>query len=152
MEEFEFNAHNKVEYPPMHTAEHILNGVMDRKFGCGRAFSMHLEKKKSKCDYHFNRDITEEERLYISKEVNDIISKNIEITYDVVDIETAKRLVPTEKLPDDASKMIRLVKIGEYDICACIGLHVKNTSEIGIFAITTSSFENGVLRLRFKLG
>ena len=28
------NAHNKEEYPPMHTAEHILNGTMVRLFGC----------------------------------------------------------------------------------------------------------------------
>jgi Ser-tRNA(Ala) deacylase AlaX len=45
------NAHNKQEYPPMHTAEHILNQTMVRMFGCPRSRNAHIEKKKSKCDY-----------------------------------------------------------------------------------------------------
>lgn len=35
----------------MHTAEHLLNQTMVRLFNKGRAFSSHIEKKKSKCDY-----------------------------------------------------------------------------------------------------
>jgi len=45
------NAHNKEEYPPMHTAEHILNATMVRMFGCPRSRNAHIERKKSKCDY-----------------------------------------------------------------------------------------------------
>ena len=51
MEEPILNAHNKEEYPPMHTAEHILNGTMVRMFGCTRSRNAHIERKKSKCDY-----------------------------------------------------------------------------------------------------
>ena len=49
------NAHNKEEYPPMHTAEHILNGTMVRLFGCPRSRNAHIERKKSKCDYLLDR-------------------------------------------------------------------------------------------------
>jgi hypothetical protein len=45
------NEHNKQEYPPMHTAEHILNQTMVRMFGCPRSRNAHIERKKSKCDY-----------------------------------------------------------------------------------------------------
>ena len=45
------NEHNKEEYPPMHTAEHILNGTMVKMFGCRRAQNAHIERRKSKCDY-----------------------------------------------------------------------------------------------------
>ena len=55
------------------------------------------------------------------------------------------------KLPADASETLRLVRVGDYDICACIGTHVDNTSEIGTFKIISHSWENGTLRLRFKL-
>ena len=41
------NDHNKDEYPPMHTAEHILNGEMARRFGHGRAFSAHDQRHSS---------------------------------------------------------------------------------------------------------
>ena len=47
----ELNAHNKQEYPPMHTAEHIINQTMIRLFGCGRSVEAHIERKKSKLDY-----------------------------------------------------------------------------------------------------
>ena len=45
------NAHNKEEYPPMHTAEHILNQTMVRMFGCERSRDAHIERKKSKINY-----------------------------------------------------------------------------------------------------
>ena len=45
------NDHNKQEYPPMHTTEHIINQTMIRLFGCGRSISAHIERKKSKLDY-----------------------------------------------------------------------------------------------------
>ena len=51
MEDIQLNAHNKEEYPPMHTAEHILNQTMVRMFGCSRSRNAHIERKKSKCDY-----------------------------------------------------------------------------------------------------
>lgn len=51
MEEPILNSHNKEEYPPMHTAEHILNGTMVKMFGCPRSRNAHIERKKSKCDY-----------------------------------------------------------------------------------------------------
>lgn len=52
-QEVKLNQHNKAEYPPMHTAEHILNGTMVKMFGCGRAVSAHVERTKSKLDYDF---------------------------------------------------------------------------------------------------
>ena len=46
--------------PYMHTVEHVLNQTMVRQFNVERAFSSHLEKKKSKCDYHFHRNISDD--------------------------------------------------------------------------------------------
>ena len=51
MNDTTLNAHNKEEYPPMHTAEHILNATMVKMFGCPRSRNAHIERKKSKCDY-----------------------------------------------------------------------------------------------------
>jgi Ser-tRNA(Ala) deacylase AlaX len=45
--------------PRMHSAEHILNQTMVRMFKCERLLQAHIEKKKSKCDYHFDRALTE---------------------------------------------------------------------------------------------
>jgi len=64
---------NKQYNPQMHSAEHILNQTMVRMFKCGRSFSNHIEKKKSKCDYHFDRELNKEEVEEIERKVNDVI-------------------------------------------------------------------------------
>jgi len=65
--------------------------------------------------------------------------------------EDASAIVDLSKLPDDASETLRIVRIGDYDACACIGAHVNNTSEIGRFRIISHDWNDGTLRLRFKL-
>lgn len=67
--------------------------------------------------------------------------------------EQAKGIVDLSKLPADASETLRIIRIGDYDACACIGLHVSNTSEVGTFKIISHDYneERQTLRLRFKL-
>lgn len=147
----QLNEHKKKEYPPMHTAEHILNQTMVRMFGCPRSRNTHIERKKSKCDYHLTKAPTEKQVQEIENKVNEIIAKNHPITESFVDIDEAKDLVDLSKLPASTSDTLRVIRVGDYDTCACIGQHVKNTSEIGSFKITTHSFNNGIWRVRFKL-
>jgi len=137
--------------PRMHSAEHILNQTMVRMFNCGRSFSSHIEKKKSKCDYRFNRNLTEEEVVEIERRVNKVIAKDLPICEDFMRREEAESLFDMDRLPDVADQRIRIVRAGDYDACPCIGDHVESTKEIGMFRITTTSHEDGVLRIRFKL-
>ena len=137
--------------PQMHTAEHILNGVMVQKFNKGRSFSNHIEKKKSKCDYHFDRDLNSEEIEEITSKVNEVISFNLEVTEEFISREEAELRYNLERLPDPEEKTIRIIKVGDFDACPCSGPHVRNTSEIGQFIFGSSSFEDGVLRLRWKI-
>ncbi|MBA4313048.1 MAG: hypothetical protein C0417_10510 [Chlorobiaceae bacterium] len=137
--------------PPMHSAEHILNQTMVRMFNRGRSINAHIEKKKSRIDYNIDRDLTAEEKLEIEKRVNDVINSNLNVTEEFISREEAERMFNLNKLPDDAGERIRIIRIGKYDACPCSGPHVSNTSEIGDFKILSTSFENGFLRLRFKL-
>jgi misacylated tRNA(Ala) deacylase len=141
----------KQYYPPMHTAEHILNQTMDRLFSCGRSFSSHIERKKSKCDYKIGRPLSDDEIKGIENKVNEIISGNYDVTEEFISKEEAATKFNLSKLPDDSGELLRIVKVGEYDACPCSGWHVKNTSEIGRFIISSATFENGILRVRFKL-
>ena len=137
--------------PRMHSAEHILNQTMNRMFDCGRCFSAHIEKKKSKCDYHYYRDLSDDEIKEIEKRVNDTIDADLAVTEEYIRMEEAKCYYNVERLPSDAGGKIRIVKIGDYDACPCIGPHVSSTKMIGVFRITSTSFEKGALRIRFKL-
>ena len=147
------NAHNKEEYPPMHTAEHILNQTMVRMFGCPRSRNAHIEKKKSKCDYQLAACPTEEQVQEIGRRVNEVIQRNLDVTYEFVRRDEVSPEVDLGKLPDDASETLRLVRIGDYDLCACVGTHVANTAEIGQFKIISHDWndETGTWRMRFKL-
>jgi len=95
----------------------------------------------------------QEEIQAIENKVNEVISQNLPVTAEFMTQEQAKNIVDLSKLPVDASETLRIVHIGDYDACACIGAHVSNTSEIGIFKIISYDYdENGkTLRLRFKL-
>ncbi|MFP4555446.1 MAG: hypothetical protein ACLFNU_01135 [Bacteroidales bacterium] len=137
--------------PRMHTAEHILNQTMVRMFGCPRSKNSHIERKKSKCDYLLESEPSPEVIADVETKVNKVIASNIEVVEDFLPKADASMFLDLSKLPTDAPDMLRIIRIGDYDACACIGPHVSNTSEIGTFRITTTDFKDGVLRIRFKL-
>lgn len=145
------NEHNKQEHPPMHTAEHILNQTMVRLFGCPRSKNTHIEKKKSKCDYFLDSLPTVEQIAQIESEVNRVISSNLDVTVSFIPLSEAEGLVDLSKLPENVSDTLRIVKVGDYDTCACIGAHVNNTSEIGEFKILSHDYADGRWRVRWKV-
>ena len=137
--------------PRMHTAEHILNQTMNRLFQCGRCFNAHIEKKKSKCDYRFGRKLTRQELDEIQNRINQVIADDLPVTEELISHAEALKKYNTAKLPQNPGETIRIIHVGDYDACPCIGEHVKSSGEIGGFRITTADFNNDVLRIRFKL-
>lgn len=137
--------------PRMHTAEHILNQTMVRMFGCTRSRNSHIERKKSKCDYQIATEPIASQIEEIERQVNSIIFSNLDVKEESVPKFEAGKFLDLTKLPADAPDTIRVINVGSYDACACIGPHVSNTSEIGEFKIISHSYEQGTLRLRFKL-
>ncbi|MBR2946872.1 MAG: hypothetical protein IKC18_09375 [Bacteroidaceae bacterium] len=145
------NEHNKAEYPPMHTAEHILNQTMVRMFGCQRSNNAHIERKKSKINYELTAQPTAEQIEEIERRVNEVIDAHLPVSYEFVSRNEVPAEVSLDRLPDEASATLRLVRVGDYDVCACIGTHVENTSEIGRFHINSTSWKEGQFRIVFKL-
>lgn len=140
-----------VSIAPMHTAEHILNQTMVRTFGCPRSRNAHIERKKSKCDYILPTCPTDEQIQEIEDKVNEVIARHLPVTVEFVTRDNIPEGVDLSKLPEDASQTLRIIRIGDYDTCACIGTHVGNTSEVGTFKIISHDYEEERLRLRFKL-
>ena len=135
----------------MHTAEHILNATMVRLFGCPRSRNAHIERKKSKCDYLLEQAPSDEQIAEIERSVNEVIGRNLDVTIDFVSRDEAAAIVDLGKLPENVSETLRIVRVGDYDTCACIGAHVKNTSEIGTFKILSHDFADGRWRVRWKV-
>ncbi len=145
------NAHNKQEYPPAHTAEHLLNQTMVRMFGCERSKNMHIERKKSKINYILPSCPTEEQIHEVERKMNELIAMDLPVTYEFVDRDHLPEGVKLNRLPEDASETLRIVRIGDYDICPCIGTHVASTHEIGTFRITSTSYNQGDFRIVFRV-
>lgn len=151
MEQPILNAHNKLEYEPAHSCEHLLNATMVKMFGCPRSRNAHIERKKSKCDYILDSEPTADQVAEIEARVNEVIARELDVTIEYMPREAAASIVDLSKLPEDVSQTLRIVRIGDYDACACIGAHVSNTREIGEFRIISHSYADGVWRLRWKV-
>jgi len=145
------NEHNKQEYEPAHTAEHLLNQTMIRMFGCERSRNAHIERKKSKINYNLETCPTLEQVAEIERRMNEVIQQDLPVTFEFVTRDNIPEGVVLDKLPEDASETLRIVRIGDYDICACIGSHVKTTKEIGTFKITSTSYNEGSFRIVYKV-
>ena len=145
------NSHNKEEHRPSHTAEHLLNQTMVRMFGCERSKNAHIERKKSKINYNLDVCPTQEEIAEIERKMNELIASDMPVTYEFGTRDNIPDGVALDRLPEDASETLRLVRIGNYDICPCIGQHVESTGEIGTFRITSTSFTDGSFRIVFKV-
>lgn len=90
-----------------------------------------------------------------------LLNQTLPVTYEFVTRDNIPEGVKLDKLPEDASETLRLVRIGDYDICPCIGQHVESTKEIGTFKITSTSYKedssadasgaSGTFRIVFKV-
>lgn len=151
MEQPILNVHNKEEDRCMHTTEHVVNRTMVNLFGCGRAVSAHIERKKSKLDFALKECPNEAEIVKIENTVNEVLRSNLPVTMEFIPQEEAMGRFDMKRLPEEASETVRIVKVGDYDECLCIGQHVENTSEIGTFKIISHDYKDGIFRMRFKL-
>ena len=145
------NPHNKEEHKPSHTAEHLLNQVMVRMFCCERSRNAHIERKKSKINYTLDHEPTPQQIEDIERQMNQLIAQDLPVTYEYVTRQSIPEGVTLDKLPQDASETIRIVRIGDFDICPCIGQHVSSTGEIGSFHITSTSYKDQSFRIVFKV-
>ena len=138
-------------YAPMHTAEHILNKTMINLFGCERSENCHIERKKSKCDFVLDKEPSEEKIKQLNDKIKEVVNKEYEITEKFLSFDDADKIFKLKRITKEQNPKVRIISIGDYDDCPCIGKHVSNTREILNFRITTSSYNNGAFRVRFKV-
>ncbi len=152
-DDYLLNDHNKEEFPPAHTAEHLLNQTMIRLFGCERSYNAHIERKKSKMSFHIDHKPSRQEEKEIASEMQRLIDEDLPVTFEFVTRDEIPDGVKLDRLPDDASETIRLVRIGDYDVCPCIGRHVRSTSQIGRFELLGTNWDEHEhsFRVRFKI-
>ena len=86
-------------------------------------------------DFALSQAPTDEEIEQIEAKVNEVIARHLDVTVKFISQQEAAGQFDLKRLPEGASDTVRVVSVGDYDDCLCIGTHVANTSEIGTFKI-----------------
>jgi len=139
-----------------HTATHIVLGAVRRVLGeHSWQAGAEKEEERSRLDVsHWDR-ITPEQIAEIERLANEGVMDNIpvEVTWlprDVAERTYGFRLYQGGVVP---GSKIRVVKVGDWDVEACGGTHLRSTGEVGLIKILhTERIQDGVERLVFASG
>ena len=103
--------------------------------------------------FYLDRKPSRQEEKLIETEMNRLIGEDLPVTFEYVSRDELPEDISLERLPDDASDTIRLVRIGDYDVCPCIGKHVRSTAQIGRFEMLGTNWDEHEhsFRVRFKI-
>jgi misacylated tRNA(Ala) deacylase len=117
----------------MHTAAHLVSYVFEHEKGAVVTGNQ-IAEDKTRIDYQLDDYDPEEMRSYQEK-VNDLIAQDLPIKSLFLSREEAEKKVArmttlAAGFPDDV-KEVRLLQIGDIDIQACGGTHLKSTGEVG---------------------
>ena len=123
-----------------HSGEHIVSGIICRRYGYHNV-GFHVGSEMMEID--FDGPIPAEDLPEIESLANEAVWKNVPIRCWYPSSEE----LPT--VPYRSKKAleypVRIVEIPGYDSCACCGVHVKNTGEIGLIKIVSCvKFHSGV--------
>lgn len=113
-----------------HTAEHIVSGLICKIFNTSNV-GFHIGKDFVTMD--FNVSISEEDLREVEKNANFAVYRNLPIIVKIYSKEDVKNLEYRSK--KELNEDIRIVEIPGYDKCACCGIHVTRTGEIGIIKL-----------------
>jgi misacylated tRNA(Ala) deacylase len=128
----EINWQQRYAHMRMHTAQHIISGVVFDHFQA-RTVGNQIHAEFSRVDFH-PLQLTDEDIHHITHICNNIISQQLPITIYTEERKILEQQVDQQRcnfslLPKHITRL-RIVEIRGFDICPCAGTHVKNTSEL----------------------
>ncbi|MFL2134608.1 alanine--tRNA ligase [Desemzia sp. FAM 24101] len=123
-----------------HTATHLLHQALKDILGehANQAGSL-VAPNHLRFDFTHFGQITKEELDQMEQIVNEKIWSSIPVETVETDIETAKDMGAMALFGEKYGQEVRVVNVGNYSIELCGGVHVMNTSDIGIFKIVSES-------------
>ncbi|MDD4803889.1 MAG: alanine--tRNA ligase-related protein [Candidatus Pacebacteria bacterium] len=134
-----------------HTATHLLLGALRQLLDKDiYQKGSNITAERMRFDFNWPEKLTIEQLKSIEDLVNQKIEEKIEVEMLELPKEEAKKMVTV--LSFDESKygdVVKVYKIGDFDVEFCGGPHVKNTSELGHFKITKEEASSaGVRRIK----
>ena len=118
-----------------HSATHLLQKTLQEVLGnTVHQAGSRVDENNFRFDFSYRGRLSDEIIVKIEKMTQDRINKNIDSKIETMPIEEAKKKGAMALFEDKYDKVVRVVTIGD-SIELCGGTHVKNTEEIGNFAI-----------------
>ncbi len=130
-----------------HTGEHIVSGLLHAKFGCHNT-GFHVGADTMEVD--FDCLPTWQELQDIEKRANEAVFANLELKCWVPAPHELETVFYRTKRP--LPWPVRIVQVPGFDSCACCGVHVKRTGEIGFIKILSAAKFHGGIRLQMVCG
>ena len=141
------NFERRFNFMQNHSGEHIISGIVNRLYGFDNV-GFHLSEEFATID--FNGTLDREQLDEIERLANKCVFENVDIkAYYPTDSELKNIKYRSKKELDGA---IRIVEIGNTDVCACCAPHVRKTGEIGIIKLLDFERMRGGIRIIFKCG
>ena len=139
-----------------HTGVHVLLGALRRVLG-DHVWQAGAEKtpEKARLDVTHYELPSRDEIKRIEELANKAILERIQVKPRVMDRNEAERIYGMRLYQGGVplSPKIRVLEIGDWDVEACFGTHVLNTSEIGsIKIVNVEKLQDGVVRFEIVAG
>lgn len=130
-----------------HSGEHIVSGLIHKHFGYDNV-GFHMGSDCITID--FNGPLTADDLKLVEKEANEAIYRNFDTNIFYPSPEELEKLEYRSKKALEGD--VRIVNFKDCDTCACCGLHVVKSGEIGIIKITGSQNYKGGTRVTMLAG
>lgn len=130
----------RLDLMQQHSGEHMVSGLIHRTYGYDNV-GFHLSMDSMTLD--LSGDLSWEQLMDVERAVNRLIRKNLPVKIFYPSPEELKEIDFRSK--KELSGAVRIVEVPGADTCACCGLHVSHTGEIGaVKMLSMQKWKNGV--------
>jgi alanyl-tRNA synthetase len=137
-----------------HTATHLLHKTLRDMFGEKvKQAGSNITSERLRFDFSFDRNFTPEELKKIEEVVNEKITANLPVNFEMLSLEKAKESGAIGLFDEKYSDKVKVYSIGDYSKEICGGPHVNCTSDIKTFKIIKQeNIGKGNRRIYAKVG
>ncbi|UCC12981.1 MAG: alanine--tRNA ligase [candidate division WOR-3 bacterium] len=127
---------HRTESGRAHTATHLLHAALRKTLGeHARQEGSYVEPGRFRFDFTHFKPLSEDEIRAIEDMVIEKILEAIPVDKQWMSLDEAKKLGAMAIFGEKYGDRVRVVKIGDFSIELCGGIHLDNTGEIGLFKI-----------------